>query len=242
MWPLETLKTKRVKLDLSSSGQPNVEVTQLWTNHIELINAVESVNWSDSAFQFRVCGLCGYVGCKPQDWVEIKRTTSIVLIAPAFTKLREASKHMEHEYLPPPYLLEQGVIYIDRANYESQLCQVAPFPDFATLSPLLAWEAAKIFQLEAPSQVFGQILTPPKLYQDIAIASSEGNFMEQTSALIALVESLSKANRTVDLRRVTEDDQIISLYLDISGCPEWAALSYDGSHYSLYLHPGFVIE
>ncbi len=66
--------------------------------------------------------------------------------------------------------------------------------------------------------------------------------MEQTSALISLVDTLSKATHTVNLRRSTGSDQIISLYLDISGFPKWTALSYNGSHYSLYLNPGYIIE
>jgi hypothetical protein len=242
MWTPETLKTKKVKLDLSSSGQAEVYVTQLWNDGVELINSVEYVNWNDLDFQFIVCESCGFVGCKSQDWVEIKRTDSMVLIMPAFTRLKEASQQMRDEYLPPSYLLEQGVIYIDRKSYESRLCQVAPFPKFGTLPLLPAWEAAKIFQLESPNHVLGDILNPPELYKDIVIASSEGNFIEQTSALISLVDNLLKATHTVNFRRITEADQIISLYLDISGYPEWAALSCDGLRYSLYLEPGYIIE
>jgi hypothetical protein len=242
MWTLGTLKTKKVKLDLSSSRQADFYATQIWNDDIELVNLVEHVNWNDLDFQFIVCKSCACVGCKPRDWVEIKRTGSMVLIMPAFTRLREASKQMRDEYLPPSYLLERGVIYINRESYESRLCQIAPFPKFETLPPLPAWEASKIFQLEAQNRVLGQILNPSELYKDIVIASSEGNFMEQTSALISLVDNLSKATHTVNFRGITEADQIISLYLDISGYPEWAALSYDGSRYSLYLKPGYIIE
>lgn len=242
MWKLENPKTKKVKLGFSSSGQSKSFVTQLWDANLELINAIEYVNWSDSSYQFIICGSCGYVGCKPRDWVEIKRTDSVALIMPAFTRLRDASEQMQDEYSPPPYLLERGVIYIDQESYKSELSQIIPLPDFEELSLLPAWAASKIFQLEAPHCVLGDILKPSRLYPDIVIASSEGNYIEQISELISLINNLSKATYPVRLRRITEYDQIISLYLDISGYPEWTALSYDGSQYSLYLKPGYIIE
>jgi hypothetical protein len=71
---------------------------------------------------------------------------------------------------------------------------------------------------------------------------SEENFIVQTSALISLVDNLSKATHTVNFRKITEAERIISLYLDISGYLEWAVLSCDGSRYSLYLKPGYIIE
>jgi hypothetical protein len=242
MWTPESLQTKTATLDLSSYGRPNACVTQLWNDRTELINIVEHVNWHDLACQFLICESCGIVGCKSQGWVEIRRSESIVLIMPAFTQLRDASKPMINEYLPPTYLLERGVICIEREIYESQFRSVAPFPNFEQLPELAAWAAAKLFQLESPNQVLGSILNPPELYPDIVIASSEGSFIEQTSALVSLVNTLSKSTDTIHLRRVTEADRLISLYLDISGYPEWAALSWDGLRYSLYLKPGYIIE
>jgi hypothetical protein len=241
MWKLNHLTTRKARLDFSSSGQPQADVTQLWESDIELVNAVECVNWSDSDHQFMICESCGFAGCKSQDWVEIRRTGSIAIITPAFMRLEEAPKSLENEYLPPHYLLERGAIYIEQESYKSMLC-LAPFPTFETLSPLSTWAASKIFQLEAPNRVLGHILYPPKLCMDIVIASSEGNFMEQTSELISLINTLLIADRPAILRRRTERDQVISLYLDISGFPEWAALSYDGSRYALYLNPGYIIE
>ncbi len=241
MWKLENLTTKKVKLDFSSSGQADAYVTQLWDANVEIINAIEYVDWIDFNYQFIVCESCGYKGCKSQDWVEIKRSGSIALIMPAFTRIREASKQLRDEYLPPHYLLKRGAIYIDQESYKSELSQIIPLPDFEALLPLSEWEASKIFQLEAQNGVLGHILNSPKLYPDVVIASSEGNFMEQTSELISLVNNLSKATHAAKLRKISERDQIISLYLDIAGYPEWAALSFDGSRYSLYLNPGYVI-
>ena len=74
------------------------------------------------------------------------------------------------------------------------------------------------------------------------ITSSEGNFREQTKALPALINRLLTQLRPAKLQRVTEQDHIISLSLDLAGFPAWQALSYNGSRYALYLEPGYVIE
>jgi hypothetical protein len=242
MWELENIITKKVRFDLSSSGEPDVYVTQLWNDDVELINACEYVNWSDSEYQFLICDSCGYVGCKSRDWVEIKRTESIALIMPAFRRLSETSEFIRDHYLPPYYLCDRGVIFSDREHYDNKLYPITSFPEFEQLPLLSAWEAVKLFQFEAPNRILGYIFNPPELYRDIIIASSDGNFMEQTPELMTLMNNLSTSSSTVKLRKMTEQDQVISFYLDISGFPEWAALSYDGSQYSLYLEPGYVIE
>ena len=86
---------KRAKLDFSDSGQSKVFVTQLWENKTKIINAIEYVNWSDFELQFLVCEVCGYVGCKPQNWISLRRTESLVLIIPAFTSIEEAPKYLK---------------------------------------------------------------------------------------------------------------------------------------------------
>lgn len=241
IWKLTTPTVRRAELDFSSSGQSKAAVTQLWTDDIQLINAVEYVNWGKAQLQFIVCENCGYVGCQPGGWVELKRAGSTALIMPAFTKI-EKSIEDKNECLPPCYLLEKGAICIEQESYRSTLCQLAGFPDFCTLAPLFAWEAVKIFQMEAPNHILGNLLNSPKLPQNVVIASSDGNYMEQATMLVLLLHKLSSNTNPIRLRRVTESEQVISLYLDIAGLPEWKALSYNGLHYSIYLEPGYIVE
>lgn len=242
MWQLTTPITRKVELNFSSSGQSRIFVTQLAIDDIQLINAIEFVNWGEAQLQFIVCEDCGFVGCQPHGWIELKRVDSLVLITPAFTRISEASEIRPHEYLPPYYLVEKGAIYIEQESYTNRLCKIANFPNFEMLAPLSTWEAAKLFQLEAPCHVLGHISNPIQLNQDIVIASSEGKFIELTKELISLVNRLMTNISPAKLRRVTEHDQVISLYLDIAGIPEWKALSYNGSRYFLYLEPGYIIE
>jgi hypothetical protein len=242
MWQLTYLTIRQAQMDFSGTDQPPFSGTGLWAEGVELINIVELVNWKETPLQFIICTICGCVGCKPKDWVDIKQSHSVVLIMPAFLRIDQAGETMGNEYLPPDYLVKRGIICIKPEIYLSHLCQLAAFPKFENLAPLSAWEASKIFQLEAPSRVMGDLLNPPTLAKDMVIASSEGDFREQTKELVSLVNKLSKEIRPANLRPITEHDQIISLYIDIQGVPEWKALSYNGSQYSLYLEPGYIIE
>ena len=243
MWQLENPITRRVELDFSHSEGLKISVAQLWNDDVQISNAIEYANWNNPLLQLIVCEGCGYIGCQPHGWVEIKRTSSLVLIMPAFTKINEACEVVYNEYLPPYYLLEKGAIYIEPQFYTSKLCEMANFPSFEMLPSLSTWDAAKLFQLESPDQILGHISTPIQLNQDAIIASSEGSFREQAKELISLVQHLlTDDKQPAKVRRVIGQDQIISLYLDIAGVPEWKALSYNGSRYSLYLEPGYVIE
>ncbi len=112
MWQLENPTNQRVKLDFSYSGQSSFLATQLWDADIQIINMIEYVNWGESPLQFMVCSDCGFVGCAPHGWVEIKRAGDLALIMPTFTKIGEAFEIVNNEYLPPYYLLNEGAIYI----------------------------------------------------------------------------------------------------------------------------------
>ncbi len=227
--------------EIAQHSSPFIE---LWSEKIpfkvQLINDLESVNWGEPTLQFQICDYCRYPGCQDQGWVELKRSNDFALITPALTKIENTADDLKEIYYPPSYLSEVAIA-IHSKNY-AQLRQFAPFPDFETLSPLLGWEAVKIFQLEAPGQILGEFRNPPKFDRDLILASSEGSFIEQNAELISLLKRLQKLTHPVELRKVTERDRIISFYLDIAAVSQWEALVYDGKQYSLYLKPGYVIE
>lgn len=236
MWQISNLRLENAVFDLSPSGQSQASVTQLWDGNTQLINALELVNWKDDALQFQICQQCGIVGCVPQGWVELKRLHNLALITPAFTRLEDAPANLKDEYLPPSYLYSSAIVLEDYAQLP------APFPKLETLSPLQGWEVIKLFQLEAPNRILGDFRNQPKFDRDLILASSEGSFIEQTDELLTLLDRLQNSTQRIQLRKVTESDQIISFYIDIAGIPQWKALSYDYLRYSLYLEPGYVVN
>lgn len=242
MWQLSHPVLKSASLNLVDLGQGNADVTQLWQDDIRLINIIGAVNWQDPAanFQFELCETCGIVGCQPQGWVSVRRLgPDLVGILPAFEPIFDAPKDLENEYLPPVYL-HDGSIWLKKSQYE-QLGGLVSLPEADQLPWLTSWEAAKLFQWEAPYRVLGELLSLPKLAPDLVLASSEGSFLEQVPILCELVQQLLIGRDRVTLRPVKPKEQIISLYLDIAGIPQWQALVDDGKSYQLYLTPGYVI-
>jgi len=242
MWKLKDPDKKSARLDFYNCGQSIVPITQLWDGDIQLVNAIEYTNWDEAEIQVLVCKECGNVGCESGGWIEVKRTDSMAIVMPCFTAIKESSGWFQDYYFPPDYLASQGVIYVDRDDYTNTLCQMAPFPKFETLPKLTAWEALQIVQLEAPRFVLGYLFNRPQLQSDIIVASSEGNFIEQTQELLSTIATWQTSDRAVNFRPVGEGDRIITFYLDMSGFPEWQVLSYNGDRCSLYLDPGYVVE
>jgi len=91
-------------------------VTQLFVDEIQLINALELVEWDQEHSQFLICEACGFEGCKSRDWVSVRRSDSLVLFLPSSEHVwREKKDYME--YCPPAYLNQRGIPYLESANY-----------------------------------------------------------------------------------------------------------------------------
>lgn len=232
-------------LTLADIGQGKTSVSQLWHNDIRLINAIPYVNWQDpdANFQVELCETCGIVRCQPQGWVSIRRLgAGLVGILPAFSIILESSEALRNEYLPPDYLAHSS-IYLEKSQYE-RLRETVSWPEYDQLPQLTAWEAAKLFQWEAPYQMLGDVFRVPRLPPDeVVIASSEGSFLEQVPMVSKQLHQLVlRGQESIAIRPVSSLETVISFYLDLAGTPEWNALVSSDGHYGLYLEPGYVIS
>ena len=59
MWQIKDPELKPATLDFTSSEQGKVQVSQLFSEGIQLINAIELVEW-DTDSQFLICEECGF--------------------------------------------------------------------------------------------------------------------------------------------------------------------------------------
>src|SRR5687768_17513850 len=130
MWRIEKLELRPATLDFTSSDQGWRQVTQLFADGIQLINALELIEWDEEETQFLVCEQCGITHCKQGDWVRVRRSESMVLVLPSFDYLSPLLDDDKVEYSPPRYLRERGIAYIDRSTYESLGAQHSSFPPF----------------------------------------------------------------------------------------------------------------
>lgn len=239
MWQIKSPELKRSTLDFGSSGQGRLHVCQLFSEDIELINALELVNWDSKDTQFLICEACGEVHCKPGDWVSVRKSDSMVLILPASSYVWRES-NAETEYRPPYYLEKQGIAYLDISTYESLRSKHSSFPALDQIQPLNLKEATLLFQWNAPYRVFGE---PPavRTRSDIVVGSSEGDHVECLQRIEDLIQRQYGVECLAQLRPLSERERVISLYLDANEFMEWDALVFDGSEYKLFVDSKHVI-
>ena len=239
MWQIRNPEIKPATLDFSSSEQGKLQVSQLFSVGIELINALELVDWDSEDTQLLVCEACGYTHCKSGDWVSIRKSNSLILFLPASGYVWGERSEKE-EYSPPYYLKKQGAVYLDLSTYESLRSEHSSFPPVDQIRQLNMREATLLFQWDAPARVLGE---PPEVNvrRDVIHASSEGDYVEYLKQLEALIQRQYKDESGAILRPVSDGEQVISFFLDAEEFIEWKALVFDGSAYRLLVDSSNVI-
>jgi hypothetical protein len=241
MWRIENPELRRATLDFTSSEQGWRNVTQLFADGVQLVNAIELVDWTADDTQLLVCEACGMEGCEQGNWVCIRRAGSLVLILPASNHIWAELEYDKTEYYPPRFLQTHGVAYFDRSTYEDLRSQHSDFPPFYAIQHLNMREATLIFHWEAPAQVFGP---PPevRVRHELIVGTSEADVNEHLNRLEHLIHQQYGDNSHATLRSLSESETPISLYLDASEFIDWKALVSDGSEHRLVIDSRFVIE
>ncbi|HEX5965028.1 MAG TPA: hypothetical protein VFY51_03825 [Pyrinomonadaceae bacterium] len=240
MWRIEKPELRPAKLDFTSSAQGVREVTQLFADGVQLINAVELVYRDSDEMQVLICEACGIDHCKSGDWVRVRRSGSMVLMLPAFDFVWAERDEDRIEYRPPKYLSERGVAYFDRSTYEGLHAQNPQFPAFETIRRLNMREAALLFHWTAPAQVLG---VPPEIRVNdkIIVGASEGAPADHTRHLEKLLHDSYVDESNAILRPLKDSDRVISIYLQVSEFIDWKAVVIDGDDHRLVVDSSFVI-
>lgn len=239
MWQIKDPQVKAVTLDFSSSEQGLRQAHQLVADGVELINAIELVEWDSEDTQFLICDACGITHCKPGDWVSLRRTDSLVLILPSSDYVWPEDSNKD-EYRPPDYIKKRGIAYLDLATYESLRSRSSSFPQSDYIRPLSLREATLLFHWEAPQRFLGE---PPEVRvdRDSVIGASEGDYVDHLKRIETLMHLRYADNAPAQLRPRMENEQVISLYLQDWEFKELKALVFDGSEYRLMVDSTYVI-
>jgi len=240
MWQIKDPEIKPTTLDFRSSGQSSRQAHQLCVDGIELINALELVDWDSKDTQFLICEACGYTHCKPGDWVSVRKSDSLILILPAADYVWGQGND-KNEYSPPPYLKKRGVAYLDVSTYEHLRSMNSSIPGTEKIRTLSLREAALLFQWEAPHKVLGE---PPELNirRDIVVGSSEGTYVEHLQQMENLIKRQYEDESCARLRSMDSNERVISFYLDGAEFIEWKAMVFDGSEYRLLIDSTHVVS
>ena len=240
MWEIKNPELRPSKLDFGSSGQDKRTVSQLFVDGIQLINALELVEWDEEHSQFLICEGCGMPGCKSQDWVSVRRSDSLVLLLPSSEHVwREKRDYME--YCPPAYVKQRGIPYLNSGIYESLRSRHSSFPAIDQLQPLTLKEATVLFQWTAPDRILGE---PPDVNfrHELFVGSSEGNHAELIKTLEDLAQKQYESDASAVLRLRSDNERVISFYLDAAAFAEWQAMVFDGSEYRMLVDSKYVVD
>lgn len=239
MWKISSPEIKPAVLDFSSSGQGKREVSTLLSDGIELINALELVDWDSDDTQVLICEECGYVHCEPGGWVSFRRSDSLVLILPAADYVWGESRDKD-EYRPPPYLAKLGIPYLTLSTYEDLRSRHSSLPTVDRIQELNLREATLLFHWNAPVNVLGE---PPiiSIRRDIVVGSSEGDHLAPLDRLEDLLRAQYEDNSPAQLRPRLSEERIVSFNVDGAEFIEWDAMVFDGSNYRLLVDSSYVI-
>lgn len=239
MWKINSLEIKPAILDFSSSGQGKLEVSRLVSDGIELINALELVEWDSEDTQVRICEECGVVKCQPGGWVSFRKSDSLVLILPAADYVW-GDREDNNEYRPPPYLMKRGIAYLTLSTYEDLRSRHSSLPAVDQIHELNLREATLLFHWNAPSHVLG---APPVIStrRDIVVGSSEGDHLEQLQGLEDLLRAQYEDKSLAQLRSRLSNERVVTFFLQSAEFIEWDALVFDGLDYRLLVDSSYVI-
>lgn len=240
MWEIKNPTIQKTKLDFTSSGQGFCEVSQLISNKIVVVNAIDFLEFEDDLVQLLICDHCGNSGCQSGNWVKFRKSGNFVLMIPAFDEMFDSLN--QAEYNPPHYFEKEGTPYFTLQTYEKLL--VHNFPPIEKIKRLKMSEAVRLFQFCAPMTIFGE---PPQIKVNFEkskniISASEGEPRNHLRKIEEILRQNYENESTVNLRSITHNDEIVYLFIDDYEFVDWQPLIKQESNYNLVLGENFVIQ
>jgi hypothetical protein len=215
---------KARSLDFGSSGQGKVEVTSLIGNGVQLLNALELVEFSDKGFQTLICEQCGIARCASGAWVTLRRLGDRLLLVPPVELLREDS-FSKSEFRPPRYLLESGIPAMRQDQYAELILIAKDFPPFNHIGCLTSVEALAMHQMTAPGRLLGPVEERARLRTECFVAVSDGDLDSELCSLQSVLDRIEHGQPVTFSGTPT---RVIEFHLDLPNNPTWSALAYFG--------------
>lgn len=242
MWEIKNPTIKKAKLNFTSSGQGFCEVSQLVSDGIVIMNALELMEFDEDRIQVLICDHCGIVHCKSGDWINLRLAGDFVLMIPAFDEMQD--DWSKTEYNPPRYFKKKGTPYFSLETYKSLQNQGFGFPKIESIKVLQMREAIRLAQLYMPMKIFGE---PPEINlnhkkSEKIVASSKGEIKEWIKTIESYLLQNYENKSFVNLRYPKSEEEIIYLFIDIFEFTDWKVLIENDSGNKLLIEETFVIE
>jgi hypothetical protein len=243
MWRIDNPKFEPTTLDFTSSGQSHFQATRLVSDGVELMNAIELMDWDDDKIQVSICGHCGTVGCSSGGWIVFRSAGDFLLLMPAFDAMSD-DNWSKTEFSPPYFVQDKGTAYFDRRTYESLREQFSSFPPLEKIQPLQMREAMWLVQSSAPLQILGEpaTLDIDRRKFDFVIAAMEGDPKEHLRQAESLLRENFENKSVARLRPFLPDEESVWLFLDAAEFIDWQAMVSSHEKYKFVLDNEFVVD
>lgn len=169
----------------------------------------------------------------------VRRADDFAVLMPAFEAMSDGERE-RREYRPPELLNRDGVLALNPTVYDRLQ---SPSPDarpLEDLEPLRASETLRILQFEAPFELLGAFPDDIHLRADELIGADPVELTEAIHLLDSTIDRWRESTRPVSFRRRTDDDQLVSLFVDGPSFIEWKPLVARDAAPGLHFDAGFV--
>lgn len=243
MWRIDNPKFEPTTLDFTGSAQGHFQATRLVFNGVEIMNALELIDWDDDKVQVSICGHCGTVGCSSSGWIVFRSAGDLVLLMPAFKAMRE-DDWSSTEFSPPYFVQDKGTAFFDRQTYESLREQFSLFPPLEKIQPLQMCEAMWLVQSSAPLRILGEpaTLDIDRGNFDVVIAAMEGEPKEYLRQAENLLRQNFENKSVALLRPLLPDEESVWLFLDAAEFIDWQAMVLSDGKYKFVIDNEFVVD
>lgn len=242
MWEIKNPTIQKAKLNFTSSEQGFCGISQLVSDGVVLMNALELMEFDEDRIQVLICDHCGIVHCKSGDWINLRLAGDFVIMIPAFDEMQD--DWSKTEYNPPRYFKKEGTPYFSLETYKNLQNQSFTFPQIESIKVLQMREAVRLAQFYMPMKLFGE---PPEVNLNHKktkniIASSKGEVKEWIKKIESYLRQNYENKSFVNLRYPKSEEEIIYLFVDIFEFTDWKVLVENDSGTKLVVEETFVIE
>ncbi len=239
MWCIEDYSLETVQLDFTSSSGERPHAHAVVANGVRLVNAAEFADLSTDPTQVHVCEHCGIPGCEEGGYVRLRRIGDYCVWLPIFRSMLIKGWEAQ-QYAPPTFTEDRGIPVMDRSLFTRLQSQIRGLPAFEALHPLLASDAARIVQWDAPFNVLGPILERPALAKEMVLAVTNGDTVQECHSLqMALDDFIDAENAAVQL---AVGGDMVEFHLDGPRFPAWTPMRAHDSFRSLQLFSKLAVR
>ena len=230
---------------------------QLLIDGVMITDGLSDIVWEEDCLALpNVCPVCYEPYCQDPDEMTLRLAGNVVVMMPVVGDESEC----EHDYDPdsvvddPEYIRERGVIAFDIDKYRKVQSMVIEhcnppgptysLPDPESLRPLMASEALRILQLEAPHCVLGKYPDPVRIDWRILDPLHESCLDPGVGLgpVRELIREYGESDRAVKLWPLSEGRGSVMTYRFGKYPTDWRTGAQVKSEFRLFFEPAYFAE